>query len=47
MEKGVYFGFCQVPEISSDVIEMVMNVGKRPTFVDGDGLSVVQFHFMI
>eukprot|EP00271_Cylindrocystis_brebissonii_P006500 TRINITY_DN19276_c0_g1_i1.p1 TRINITY_DN19276_c0_g1~~TRINITY_DN19276_c0_g1_i1.p1 ORF type:complete len:586 (-),score=102.93 TRINITY_DN19276_c0_g1_i1:654-2411(-) len=40
LERGVYYGWAQVPSLDPGVHAMVMNVGKRPTFVDGDGLSV-------
>ena len=40
---GVYFGFARVlgaPGADGEVHPMVLNLGQRPTFADGDGLSV-------
>ena len=40
---GVYFGFARVlgaAGADGDVHPMVLNLGQRPTFADGDGLSV-------
>lgn len=40
LAKGVYYGWAQVPDLDVGVYNMVMNIGDRPTFVDGAGLSV-------
>jgi FAD synthase len=42
LHKGVYFGWAKLQgeEDAGPGHMMVMNVGDRPTFVDGAGLSV-------
>jgi len=43
LPKGVYFGWAVLQDAQGqggEVHKMVMNIGKRPTFVDGDGITV-------
>jgi len=40
MPNGVYFGWAKLQGEDAQAHKMVMNVGNRPTFVDGDGVSV-------
>ena len=44
LPKGVYFGWARqggVDERDGGVHKMVMNIGNRPTFADGEGVTVV------
>lgn len=41
MPNGVYFGWAKLQGEDAQAHKMVMNVGNRPTFVDGDGVSGV------
>lgn len=45
LPKGVYFGWVQVrgEGLDAGVHKMVMNIGNRPTFADGDAITVVSF----
>ncbi|CAM6095854.1 unnamed protein product [Calypogeia fissa] len=43
LPKGVYFGWAKQrhgDELDGGVHKMVMNIGNRPTFADGEGLTV-------
>ncbi|EEH52916.1 uncharacterized protein MICPUCDRAFT_8520, partial [Micromonas pusilla CCMP1545] len=42
MRKGVYFGYARLPadEKHAAWTKCVVNVGSRPTFADGDGVTV-------
>ncbi|KAK3238847.1 hypothetical protein CYMTET_51176 [Cymbomonas tetramitiformis] len=40
LAKGVYFGWAQLEGDAGPAHKMVMNIGDRPTFVDGEGISV-------
>lgn len=43
LPRGVYFGWAVLKGAQGDdgaVHKMVMNIGRRPTFVDGDGITV-------
>ena len=46
LAKGVYFGYAQL-EGEKESRQMVMNVGNRPTFADGDEVSVCKFCLFI
>ena len=39
LSNGVYFGFAKLEGEAGMGHKMVLNVGNRPTFVDGDGVS--------
>eukprot|EP00898_Chlorokybus_atmophyticus_P003218 jgi/Chlat1/3898/Chrsp26S08863 len=45
IQLGVYFGWAALAEGNDQPHKMVMNVGKRPTFVDGEGITV-ELHIM-
>jgi len=45
LPKGVYFGWAQLEGEGGPAHEMVMNIGQRPTFADGEGVSV-EVHIM-
>jgi len=42
LHRGVYFGFARLPEDPKHAAwcKCVVNVGQRPTFADGDGVTV-------
>ena len=43
MRRGVYFGFARLPDDTDDGSaweKCVINVGQRPTFADGDGVTI-------
>lgn len=43
LPRGVYFGWASLEGAQGEdgaVHKMVMNIGRRPTFVDGDGITV-------
>eukprot|EP00793_Prasinoderma_coloniale_P005391 PRCOL_00004799-RA len=40
LPKGVYYGWARLSSESGAAHPMVLNVGERPTFADGAGLSV-------
>jgi len=42
LPKGVYFGWVQVrgEGLDAGIHKMVMNIGNRPTFADGDSITV-------
>lgn len=44
LSKGVYFGWARqdsADKLDGGVYKMVMNIGNRPTFADGEGVTVV------
>ena len=42
MRRGVYFGFARLPDDTDQSAweKCVINVGQRPTFADGDGVTI-------
>lgn len=42
LHRGVYFGYARLPDdvAHADWCKCVVNVGERPTFADGDGVTV-------
>ena len=47
MRRGVYFGFARLPDDpdNDSWSKCVINVGQRPTFADGDGVTI-EVHVM-
>ena len=47
MRRGVYFGFARLPDDPDNASwsKCVINVGQRPTFADGDGVTI-EVHVM-
>uniref|UniRef100_A0A7S0RS44 riboflavin kinase n=1 Tax=Pyramimonas obovata TaxID=1411642 RepID=A0A7S0RS44_9CHLO len=45
LPKGVYFGWAKLEGESGSAHPMVMNLGERPTFADGDGITA-EVHIM-